>query len=331
MQLKKLLKRDSPVIDTAKRVLKIEADAISCLMDKIDNNFEEAVSLILESRGKVVVTGMGKSGLIGKKIASTLSSTGTPALFLHPAEGCHGDLGILVKNDVVIALSNSGETNEVISLLPVIRRMGIKLIAMTGERDSTLAKAGDVVLDIGVKEEACPFGLAPTASTTAALAMGDALAIALLLKRGFKEEDFALLHPAGSIGRRLLKVSDLMHTGDGLPLVSIDTLMKDAIFEITSKRLGITGVTDRDGRLVGVITDGDLRRALELGDNILSKPVSDVMTRNPKSIDRDALAARALERMEAHAITALFVHDGRKRDIPIGIIHIHDLLRAGVV
>lgn len=319
------------ILEAATRVLKIEAEAVYSLIHKIDESFERAVELILKAKGKVVITGIGKSGLIGKKIASTLTSTGTPALFLHPAEGLHGDLGVVVKDDVVVAISNSGETNEVIGILPVIKRMGIKLIAMTGNPASTLAKASDVVLDVGVKEEACPLGLAPTASTTATLAMGDALAVALLIKRGFKEEDFALLHPGGSLGRRLLKVSDLMHTGDAIPLVSKDVLIKDAIIEITTKRLGITGVVDGNGFLVGVITDGDLRRALEKGDNILSRPVTEAMTTNPKVIGCDALAAKALERMEAHSITALFVHNGKEERLPIGIIHIHDLLKAGVV
>ncbi len=319
------------IIEAARRVLTIEAEAVRALIDKIDESFERAVRLILEARGRVVVTGIGKSGLIGKKIASTLASTGTPALFLHPAEGLHGDLGVVMKEDVVIAISNSGETNEVIGILPVIKRMGIRLVAMTGNPSSTLGRASDVVLDVGVREEACPLGLAPTASTTATLAMGDALAVALLLKRGFKEEDFALLHPGGSLGRRLLRVKDLMHTGEAVPLVRRDVLVKDAILEITTKRLGITGVVDERGLLVGVITDGDLRRALEKGDNIISRPVTEAMTTNPKVIECDALAAKALERMEAHSITALFVHDGRKERVPIGIIHIHDLLKAGVV
>ncbi len=322
---------ENTYIKAAKDVLKIEAEAIQSLIDRLDNNFLDAIDIIIASTGKVVVTGIGKSGLIAKKIASTFASTGTPSLFLHPAEGVHGDLGVLVKDDVLIALSNSGETNELLSMLPLVKRMGIKLISITGNVKSTLAKAGDVVIDLRIKEEACPLGLAPTASTTAALAMGDALAVSLLLKRGFKEEDFALLHPAGSLGRRLLRVSDLMHTGDGLPLVTVNTSVRDAILEITSKRLGLTGVVDRQGKLEGVITDGDLRRALESGNDVLTKQVVDVMTHTPKTIQKDALAAKALKLMETYSITALFVHNGKEAGKPIGILHIHDLLKAGVV
>ncbi len=318
-------------IDVAKRVLKIEGDSLYALMDKIGDSFEKAVDLILQCKGKVVVSGMGKSGLICKKIASTLTSTGTPALFLHPAEGIHGDLGVLVKSDVVIALSNSGETDELSKIIPLLKRMGIKLVAVTGNTASTLARAGDVVLDIGVKEEACPLGLAPTASTTSALAMGDALAVALLEKRGFTKEDFALVHPGGAIGKKLiLLVQELMHVGDRIPLVKEDTLMKEAIFEITSKGLGVTGVVDGSGILTGIITDGDLRRALETDDNLMTKRVKDVMSAQPKIIEINDLAAKALQIMESFSITSLFVHNGVEKMKPVGIVHIHDLLKAGV-
>ena len=318
-------------ISTAKRVLKTEADAILGLARRLDKNFSKAIDLILNSGGKVVITGMGKSGLICKKIAATFASTGTPAFFLHPAEGFHGDLGMLMKGDVVIAVSNSGETEEIIRILPLIKRMGVKLIAMTGDLKSNLAKAGDVVIDIAVKEEACPLGLAPTASTTAALAMGDALAVALLEKKGFKERDFALLHPAGSLGKRLLKIDELMHTGKDIPLVNINASMKDAILEITAKRLGITAVLDKNNRLVGVITDGDLRRALGKGGDILNKEIKDVMTKNPKKIEKGAFTESALKVMEDYSITTLFIYEGRKQDEVAGVIHLQDLLKAGVV
>lgn len=317
------------VIEQAKRVLKIEAEAVSALAERIDDSFVKAVDLICSCKGKVVVTGVGKSGLIGQKIASTLASTGTPSFFMHPAEGIHGDLGMLSRDDVVIAISNSGESDEVSQILTVVKRMGLPLIAITGNLSSTLAKAGDSLLDISVKEEACPLGLAPTASTTATLAMGDALAVAALDKRGFKKEDFALLHPGGTLGKRLLlRVSDLMHKGKDLPLVKEETLMKEALFEITSKRLGITGVIGSKGMLTGSITDGDLRRAMEKGLDILNKKASDIMTGNPKRIGTDALAAEALQKMEQHSITSLFVMDSEK---VTGIVHLHDLLKAGVI
>lgn len=320
------------VIEEAKRVLKVEAEAILGLIEKVGEQFSRAVDLIHQCRGKVVITGMGKSGLVCKKIASTFASYGTPAFFLHPAEGSHGDLGMLVKDDLVIGVSNSGETDEITRLLPLIKRMGIRLIAMTGNLNSSLARAADVVLDIGVKEEACPLGLAPTASTTATMAMGDALAIAVLNKRGFREEDFALLHPGGVLGRRLLlRVSDLMHTGEQIPMVSESTLMRDTIYVISSKRLGVTGVADGDSRLVGVITDGDLRRALEKGGDILNKEARQVMAVNPKRICKDQLAAQALRMMEEYAITSLFVHEEGKEDRAVGIIHMHDLVKAGMV
>lgn len=319
-------------IERAKRVLQIEAEAIERLVERINEDFVRAVEFILACEGKVVVTGVGKSGIIGQKIASTLASTGTPAFFLHPTEGIHGDLGMLEKKDIVVAISNSGETEELSQILPLIKRYGNKLIVLTGRAASTLARAGDVVLDVSVTEEACPLGLAPTASTTAALAMGDALAVALLEKRGFNKEDFAVLHPGGKLGKQLLlKVSDLMHVGEELPAVYENTLMKEALVEITSKRLGITGVVNEREELVGAITDGDLRRSLEKYPDLLERTAAEIMTRNPKLIEADALAAQAVQRMEEHSITSLFVLDKGGERTPRGIIHLHDLLKAGVV
>jgi len=319
------------ILEEAKRVIRVEAEALAALADSINGEFERAVDMILASHGRVVVTGMGKSGLIGQKIASTMASTGTPAFFLHPAEGIHGDLGMIMKGDVVIAISYSGEVEEVVRILPVIKRLGASLIVMTGNPVSSLARAGDVLLDISVKEEACPLGLAPTASTTATLAMGDALAVALLVRRGFNAEDFALFHPGGTLGKRLLlKVEDLMHRGSSIPLVHSDTPMREALFEMTSKRLGIVGVTDGNGSLSGVITDGDLRRALEKGVDIMNVVAGSLMIRNPKRITASELAAKALQRMEQHAITSLFVFENENDEKPVGIIHLHDLLKAGL-
>jgi len=320
------------MIETAKRVLQIEADAVLALQSRIDDNFTQAVKMILECRGKVVVTGMGKSGLICQKIAATMASTGTPTFFLHPAEGIHGDLGMLSKGDIVIAVSYSGETEEVTRLLPVIKRMGLPLITMSGNPQSTLGIAGDVHLDISIAEEACPLGLAPTASTTVTLAMGDALAVALLDARGFKEEDFALFHPGGALGKKLLlRVEDLMHVGDEIPLVKPETLLRDALFEITSKKLGVTGVVDPQGSLIGVFTDGDLRRIMQQGLECLEQPIEQVMATDPKRILRKNLAAKALQVMEKHSITSLFVFADAEGEIPVGIVHLHDLLKSGVV
>jgi len=320
------------MINIAKKVLQIEADAVLALQDRLDGQFSAAVELILACKGRVVITGMGKSGLICQKVASTMASTGTPALFLHPAEGIHGDLGMIMKGDVVIAVSNSGETEEVRRILPIIKRMGVPLIAMAGKPQSTLARAGDVFLDVSITEEACPLGLAPTASTTATLAMGDALAVALLDRRGFKEEDFALFHPGGALGKRLLlRVEDLMHIGEEIPLVDGQTLLREALFEITSKKLGITGVLDSRGGLLGVFTDGDLRRCMERGYDVLNVPICEVMTGRPKRILRNNLAAKALQRMEEYSITSLFVFANEQSAEPVGIVHLHDLLKAGVV
>jgi arabinose-5-phosphate isomerase len=316
-------------------VLNIEATGIVSLVDRLDDRFIQAVELLYNCRGKVVVTGLGKSGLICRKIAATFSSMGTPAFFLHAGDANHGDMGMIVEGDVVLAISNSGETEEILTLIPILKRIGVKLVAMTGNHDSTLSRAADIALDVGVREEACPLGLSPTASTTAALALGDAIAVVLLERKGFKEEDFALRHPGGILGRKLLlRVEDLMHGGDDVPLVGEATLMKEAILVITSKRLGITGVTDKRGDLSGVITDGDLRRGLQAyGDRILSKRAEEIMTLKPRSIEKDALASQALTMMEENVprpITALFVVEKPADKTPIGILHIHDLLKAGI-
>jgi arabinose-5-phosphate isomerase len=320
------------IVNEAKRVLRVEAQSIVDLSERIDETFSQAVEYLYHCKGRVVIMGMGKSGLVGRKISSTFASTGTPSFFLHPAEGLNGDFGMLAKEDVIIAISNSGETREILEVLPLIKRYGNRLIVLTGNLNSPLARAGDVTLDIRVKEEACPLNLAPTASTTATLALGDALAVALMGRRDFKKEDFAMLHPGGALGKRLLlKVEDLMHVGKAFPMVSEKTLMKEAIFEITSKRLGVTGVCSAEGHLVGVITDGDLRRALEKFSDLLNRGVSEVMTRNPKWIEKDELAAKAVQRMEEYSITSLFVFNKAGDAVPVGIIHLHDLLKAGVV
>ena len=318
---------DKSSIEIARRVLDIEANAVTALKDRIDDNFLKAIEIVISSTGKVVVTGMGKSGLICQKIASTLASTGTSAFFLHPAEGVHGDLGMIMKNDVLLAVSNSGETEEILRIMPVVKRLGTPMIVMTGNTASTLASYGDSTLDIGVVEEACPLGLSPTSSTTATIAMGDALAVALLERRGFKAEDFASLHPAGNLGRKLMQISDLMHTGDALPRVETDTPMKDAILEMTAKRFGITAVFEGES-LAGAITDGDLRRALEAG-GVFEKKASDVMTPAPKVIGRDSLAEEALKVMDDHSITSVFVSSGDGKIV--GIVHLHDLIKAGVL
>jgi arabinose-5-phosphate isomerase len=326
--------KENALIETARKTLKVEAEAILSLMDRVDESFEKAVEAVFACKGRVVVTGIGKSGIIARKIASTLASTGTPAFFVHPAEGVHGDLGMIVREDLILALSNSGETEELATILPLIKRQGNCLIAMTGQLTSSLAKRSDIVLDVGVQQEACPLGMVPTASTTAALAMGDALAVALLNKRGFQAEDFALFHPGGSLGKRLLlKVSDLMHVEDEIPKVKEEDLMKEAICEISAKKLGVTSVVDKEGILKGIITDGDLRRFFEKemggrGDP-LSMKAGEVMSPGVKTIEADALAARAVQIMERHSITSLIIVDERRE--PVGVIHLHDLLKAGVV
>lgn len=318
-----------PALATARRVLSIESAAIDAVSRALDARLDRAVQILGDCSGKVVVVGMGKSGLVCRKIAATLASTGTPSAFLHAAEAVHGDFGIVGRDDAIIAVSYSGETDEMLRLLPLIKRFSLPLVAITGKVDSTLGRAADVALDASVPEEACPMGLAPTASTTAALALGDALAVALLERRGFSESDFALLHPAGSLGRRLLKVAELMHTGEEIPLVGRSTALADAIVEISGKRLGVTGVVDDKGVLVGIITDGDLRRAMARHLDIRSTAAADVMTVGPQTIDADALAAAALAVMQQYKITSLFIVDPRTGE-PAGVVHLHDLLRAGL-
>ncbi|MEN6565820.1 MAG: KpsF/GutQ family sugar-phosphate isomerase [Veillonellales bacterium] len=321
------------MIDQAKQVLKIEAAAIEALIPRINEQFIKAAQMILAGKGRVIVTGMGKSGFIGQKIAATMISTGTPAFFLHPAEGIHGDLGMVTKDDIVLVLSNSGETAEILRILPVIRRIGAKIIAICGRKESSLAQNADLVLDAQVEKEACPLGLAPTASTTAELAMGDALAVVLMSARKFTPEDFAIFHPGGALGRKLLlKVKDMMHTEEENPTVLLDKTVKEALFVITEKGLGATSIVDEAGRLLGLITDGDIRRGLEKGYDFLDKKVGDLMTKKPRTIQADKLAAEALNIMEKNKprpITVLPVVDND--DFVIGMIHLTDLLRQGVI
>jgi arabinose-5-phosphate isomerase len=317
-------------IEEARRVLKIEAQALLELSERLDASFQQALQLIHRCLGRVIVTGMGKSGLVGKKIAATFSSIGVPSYFLHPAEAGHGDLGLLTREDVLLAISNSGETQEVLQLLPHLKRFGVPLVALTGNASSTLARAADVHIDIRVSQEACPLGVVPTASSTAALAMGDALAVALIKLRGLSPQDFATFHPGGSLGRKLLiKVGDLMHTGQGLPRVWTHTPMSEAVVEISSKRLGITTVLDAEEKVVGVITDGDLRRGIQRwGREFFDLKAGDVMTPKPKCIGPEELAARALAVMQTHSITALVVPDSQGR--ALGVLHIHDILKQGI-
>ena len=321
------------MLEHAQDVLRMEAEAILELVPRIDENFAAAVSLILECQGRTVITGMGKSGLIGRKMAATLASTGTPSFYLHPAEGIHGDLGMVTAADVVIALSNSGETGEVLNILPSLRRIGAKIIAMVGNANSTLGKNAAVILDVGVSKEACPLGLAPTSSTTAALAYGDALALALLKKHNFTASQFAIFHPGGSLGRKLLlTVGNIMHKGDENPTVLADTTVQDALFVITDKGLGAVSVVDENGIMQGVLTDGDIRRGLSKGVDFLQRPVRELMTANPKTITQDKLAAQALHLMESNKpkpITVLPVLDENRK--VIGLLHMTDLVRQGVV
>lgn len=317
-------------LDLARRVLAIEADAVCALIARVDERFLAAVSLILACRGRVIVSGIGKSGHIARKIASTLASTGTPAYFVHPAEASHGDLGMIVRDDVFIALSRSGESEELLAIVPLVKRRGAKLVAITGSAGSTLAREADVHLDAGVAQEACPLNLAPTASTTAALALGDALAVALLDARGFSADDFARSHPGGALGRKLLThVRDVMRTGDAVPQVGRDATLAEAILEITRKGLGMTTIVDGERRLHGVFTDGDLRRALERAVDPHATPIEAVMTRNPRSIRPEALAVEAVEVMESCRITQLPVVDGAGR--VVGALNIHDLFRARIL
>jgi arabinose-5-phosphate isomerase len=318
------------ILDIARKVLRTEADAVSALADKLNSSFEKAVDIIFTSRGRVVITGMGKSGLVGKKIAATLASTGTPAFFMHPAEASHGDLGMVTGDDVIVAISNSGETDEITGLIPFLKRFDVRLIALTGNMKSSLAKAANVNLDVSVKEEACNLGIVPTASTTAALAMGDALAVALLTKRGFKEEDFAFFHPSGSLGKKLfIRVKDLMHGGAALPVISPESSIAGALMEISAKRLGVSIVALSDQIVLGIITDGDVRRGIERwGKAFFDMRAEEVMTRSPKTISAEELAAKALSVMERHSITALVVADQENR--ALGIIHLHDILKQGI-
>ncbi len=311
--------------DIARKVLRIEAQAIQELIGRVDASFDKAVSMILDCRGRIVVTGMGKSGIICQKIAATLSSTGTPAFFMHPAEATHGDLGMIVKGDSVLAVSSSGETDELIRLLETIRRLGANLISMTGNPSSTLARQSDVTIDIGIAQEACPLGLVPTASTTVALAMGDALAVAVYSARGFSEDDFAALHPGGRLGKRLLKVEHVMHVGDAVPKVTPETPVLRGVEEMTRKRLGCTTVVEQDGRLAGMFTDGDLRRLLQSG-RPLESPIGEHMSRKPATIGGKELASRALAIMEERRITSIPVVDGA--GMLEGIVQLHDLWRV---
>jgi len=316
--------RVSMSLETARKVLEIEAKALSDLVARLDERFTRAVELLMDCRGRVVVAGMGKSGLVGQKISATLSSTGTPSFFLHPAEALHGDLGRLVRHDVLLALSYSGETEELLRLLDTVKRLDIPLIALTGNVSSTLAQASDVVIDVGIRQEACPLGLAPTASTTAMLAMGDALAMAVLEKRGFDEEDYAALHPGGGLGVRLRRVENVMHTGEQVPAVAPETRMPDVIYEMSRKGMGHAAVVTHQGRLLGIISDGDLRRVLQReGDRALSLTAQDCMTRSPVTISRTELATKALSLMEGRKITSLLVIDAEGK--LEGVVHIHDL------
>ncbi len=311
-------------------VIQTEADAVRTLADRIDDNFARACQYMLDCQGRVVVVGMGKSGHVGGKIAATLASTGTPAFFVHPGEASHGDLGMITEHDVVLALSNSGETDEILTILPLIKRLGVPLITLTGNPDSTLARAAAVNIDVSVAKEACPLGLAPTASTTAALAMGDALAVAMLESRGFTELDFARSHPGGSLGRRLLlRIDDIMHRGDTIPQVRHDAPLKETLSEMTRKGLGMTAVLDDDGSVIGIFTDGDLRRAVDRGADLHTTRVRDLMTANPRTIGTGVLAAEALRIMQSRKINGLLVVDDDGH--LVGALGMHDLLRAGVV
>jgi arabinose-5-phosphate isomerase len=318
------------LIERGRRVLAIEARAVADLEHRLGAEFATACSLMLACQGRIVVTGMGKSGHVGNKIAATLASTGTPSFFLHPAEAMHGDIGMITKHDVVLALSNSGETDELLAILPVIKRLDVPLVALTGHHDSTLGRYASVTLDVSVPQEACPLNLAPTASTTAMLAMGDALAVAMLEARGFTEEDFARSHPGGTLGRRLLlHVEDVMHAGDDLPAVSPDTVLSAGLLEMSRKGLGMTTIVDEQNRVIGVFTDGDLRRAFDRQLDVHETRMQDVMTKNPKVAEPRMLAAEAVHLMETHRITALPVVDAD--GVLVGALNVHDLLRAGVM
>jgi arabinose-5-phosphate isomerase len=316
--------------ETARKVLEIESDAIRELIARLDASFDRAVEVLIACTGRVVVTGMGKSGIIAQKISATLASIGTPSLYIHPADATHGDLGRIVKGDALVSISNSGDTEEILALVPWLKRLGVPMVALTGSPRSPLAQAADVHIDVGVRSEACPLGLAPTASTTAALAMGDAISMALLERRGFTVDDFAVLHPGGQLGKKLMRVEDLMHTGDAIPRVAPGTTMKDVLFEMTRKRLGLTTVVEPDGTLAGVISDGDLRRQMERhGYALLDRSAAECMTRTPVLVDRRELATRALDLLESRRITALLVTDERGRIE--GVLHLHDLWKTEMI
>jgi len=320
---------NNDILKIGKKVIRIEAEAVAGLEENLNSEFTHAVEVIFNSNGRVVLTGMGKSGLIARKIVATLNSTGTAAIYLHPTDALHGDLGMVRKEDVVIIISKSGATEEIEKLLPLFKRMGVKLIAMSANPDSVLVRDSDIFLNIAVKEEACPHDLAPTSSTTATLVMGDALSVALLEKRGFTAEDFAMLHPGGSLGKRLsLKIEEIMIKGNGIPVVTENASMKDIILEMTSKRLGATCVVDKNGILKGMITDGDLRRLLEKTMDIKDVTAGDFMSKNPKVIQKDYLASFALQQMENYKITSLVVVDSSNK--PIGILHLHELINLGL-
>ena len=316
-------------IEDGKRVIRIEAEAVAALESRIDRNFADAVDILFNAKGRVVITGMGKSGIIARKIVATLNSTGTPSVFLHPSDAIHGDVGIVGADDVIMTISKSGDTDEILQLTPLFRRLGVKLIALVGNVQSEIARQSDIVLDIGVKEEACPHDLAPTSSTTATLALGDAIAIALLQRRNFTKEDFARFHPGGNLGKQLhLQVEAIMASGTSIPKVAISVPLSEAIMEITTKRLGATCVINGDGRLAGIITDGDLRRLLQRVTDISKLTAADAMTKNPKTIRAGLLAVVALEEMETYNITQLVVVDSADR--PVGVVHLHDLVKAGL-
>lgn len=318
------------VLQAGRRTVRMETEAVAELEQRINGQFQRACEMILQCRGRAIVTGMGKSGHIGRKMAATLASTGTPSFFVHPGEASHGDLGMITRDDLVIAISNSGSSAEVLTLLPLLKRLSIPMVSMTGKRDSPLAQAADANLDISVQTEACPLNLAPTSSTTVTLVMGDALAVALLEARGFTAEDFAFSHPGGALGRRLLlKVEDVMHAGDELPQVSTDTLLSKALLEMTSKGFGMTTIVDPKGGLLGVFTDGDLRRVIDQKVELDKATMEQVMSRRPKTVSADTLAAEALRIMEDYKITALVVED--EAHFPVGVLHMHDILRAGVI
>ncbi len=317
------------IIRDGKRVIRIEAEAVASLESRIDKSFADAVDMLFQAKGRAIVTGMGKSGIIARKIVATMNSTGTPSVFLHPSDAVHGDLGMVRKDDVVICISKSGDTEEILQLIPLFRRIGVKLISLVGNVKSEIARQSDLVLDIGVKEEACPHDLAPTSSTTVTLALGDALAIALLQKRDFTKEDFAMFHPGGNLGKQLLlQVEEIMISGAAIPRVRENVPLSEAIMEMTTKRLGATCVLDSDGKLAGIITDGDLRRLLQRTTNISNLTAADAMTKNPKTIRRGMLAAMALEEMESYKITQVVVLDDAHR--PVGVVHLHDIVKAGL-